>query len=36
MDLKEIGNSARDWIDCGEDRNYSSALVNTALNLRVP
>ena len=36
MDLKEIGINTRNWVDSAEDRNYWSALVNAALNLRVP
>ena len=36
MDLKEIGVSARNRIDLAQDGNYWRALVNVALNLRVP
>ena len=36
MDLEEIGISAGNWIDSAQDRNYWRALVNVALNLRVP
>ena len=36
MDLEEIGINAGNWVDLAEDRNYWRALVNTALNLRVP
>ena len=36
MDLKEIGNNTKDWIDSVQDRDYWKALVNAALNLRVP
>ena len=36
MDLEEIGISAGDWVDSAQDRNYWRALVNAALNLRVP
>ena len=32
MDLEEMGN----WVDSAQDRNYCTALVNAALNLRVP
>ena len=36
MDLQEIGISAENWVDSAQDRNYWKALVNAALNLRVP
>ena len=36
MDLEEIGIKAGNWVDSAQDRNYWRALVNTALNLRVP
>ena len=36
MDLKEIGINTRNWVDSAQDRNYRRALVNAALNLRVP
>ena len=36
MDLKEIGINAVNWFDSAQDRNYWRALVNAALNLRVP
>ena len=36
MDLEEIGIHAGNWVDSGQDRNYWRALVNAALNLRVP
>ena len=36
MVLEEIGNNAGNWVDSAQDRNYWRALVNTALNLRVP
>ena len=36
MDLKEIGMNARNWIDSTQDRDCWKALVNAALNLRVP
>ena len=35
MILKEIVISARNWVDWDQDRNYSRALVNSALNLQV-
>ena len=34
MDLEEIG--AGNWADSAQDWNYWRALVNAALNLRVP
>ena len=36
MDLEELGISAGNWVDSAQDRNYWRALVNAALNLRVP
>ena len=36
MDLEEIGTLARNWVDSAQDMNYLRALVNAALNLRVP
>ena len=36
MDLEEIGINAGNWVDSAQDRNYWKALVNAALNLRVP
>ena len=36
MDLEEIGISAGNWVDSAQDRDYWRALVNAALNLRVP
>ena len=36
MDLEEIGINAGNWVDSAQDRNYWRALVNEALNLRVP
>ena len=36
MDLGEIGISAGNWYDSAQDRNYWRALVNAALDLRVP
>ena len=36
MDLKEIGIDMRNWVDSAQDRDYWRALVNAALNLRVP
>ena len=36
MDLEEIGISPGNWVDSAQDMNYWRALVNAALNLRVP
>ena len=36
MDLEEIGVNAGNWVDSAQDRDYWRALVNAALNLRVP
>ena len=36
MDLEEIDVNAGNWVDSAQDRNYWRALVNAALNLRVP
>ena len=36
MDLEEIGINAGNWVDSTQGRNYWGALVNAALNLRVP
>ena len=36
MDLKEISINTRNWVDLAQDRDYWRALVNVALNLRVP
>jgi hypothetical protein len=36
MDLREIGSDGMDWIDMTEDSDQWRALVNTAMNLRVP
>ena len=36
MDIEEIGIIAGNWVDSAQDRTYWRALVNAALNLRVP
>ena len=36
MDLKEIGIKTRNRVDSARDMDYWRALVNTALNLRIP
>jgi hypothetical protein len=36
MDLREIGCGGMDWIDLAQDWDKWGALVNTAMNLRVP
>ena len=36
MDLIEICINTRNWLDSAQDRNYWRALVNAALNFRVP
>ena len=36
MNLEEIGINAGNWVDSAQDRHYWRALVNAALNLRVP
>ena len=36
MDLEEIGINAGNWFDSAQDRDYWRALMNAALNLRVP
>ena len=36
MDLEEIGINAGNWVESAQDRNYWRALVNPALNLRIP
>jgi hypothetical protein len=35
-DLEEIGINAGNWVDSAKDRDYWRALVNAAVNLRVP
>ena len=36
MNLEEIGINAGNWVGSAQDRNYWRALVNAAMNLRVP
>ena len=36
MDPKEIGINTRKWVDLAKDRDYWRAVVNVALNLRIP
>ena len=36
VDFKEIGIYTRNWVDSAQDRDYRRALVNAALNPRVP
>ena len=36
MDLEKIGINAGNWVDSAQERNYWRALVDAALNLRVP
>ena len=36
MDLEEMSNNTKNWVDSAHDRDYWRAFVNAALNLRVP
>ena len=36
MNLEEIAINAGNWVDTAHDTNYWRALVNAALNLRIP
>ena len=36
IDLKEIGNNTRNWVESAQDRGYWRVLLNPALNLRIP
>ena len=35
VNIKEIGNNTRNWVDSTQDRDYWRTLVNAAMNLRV-
>ena len=35
IDLKELDNNTRNWVDSTQDRDYWRVLVNAALNHRV-
>jgi len=36
IDIQEMGCDSMDWIDLAQDRDRWRALVNAAMNLRVP
>ena len=36
MDLEEVGINTKNQVDSAQDRDYRRAVVNVALNLRVP
>jgi hypothetical protein len=36
MDLQDVGWRGMDWINLGQDRNTSRAVLNVVMNYRVP
>jgi len=36
MDIQEVGLESMDWIDLAQNRDRWRAVVNAAMNLRVP
>jgi hypothetical protein len=35
MDLKEVSESTKNWVDSARDKDYWRALLKTVLNLRI-